>query len=164
MEVDLTLVARDGAVLAVTASAVIMGALRLNPRLFLRHFPAAVRASQPPLSAAEKVLGRAIGATLVLLLFGVPVWSARVAAAEQTYGRIEIFAHAFLVAMIFNLADWLVLDELWLGLGRPHWALPPGVVQADVPFDHRQHARGFVIGTALCAAAGILASLIASPH
>src|SRR5262245_39831074 len=106
MDVNLALVARDGAVLAVTASGVAMGALRLNPRLFLRHFPAAVRASQPPLATGEQVARRAIGVALLVLLFGLPVWSARAAAVEAAYGATEIFAHAFLVAMMFNLVDW----------------------------------------------------------
>lgn len=64
MDVKLTLVVRDGAVLALTAAAIIMGALRLNPWLFLRHFPAAVKASQPPLSAGEKAAGRCLPGSL----------------------------------------------------------------------------------------------------
>jgi hypothetical protein len=163
MAIDLALVAQHGLVLALLASTVVMSALRLNPRFFLRHFPAGVRASQPPLSPAEKLTGRAIGIALILLLFGVPIWSARVAAMRGSYGGFDIFAHAFLVAMTFNLFDWLVLDELWLGLGRPRWALPPGTTPADVPFDHSQHARGFVKGTVLCAVVGAIAWLIVSP-
>jgi hypothetical protein len=164
MGIDLVLVARHGGLLALGLSAIVIIALRMNPRLFLRHFPPAVRASQPPLTGAEKVAGRVLGAALVVLLFGVPVWSARVAAMAEPYGRFEIFAHAFLVGMIFNLVDWLVLDELWLGLGRPQWALPPGVTLEDVPFSHAQHARGCAIGTALCAAVGLIALLVVSPR
>jgi hypothetical protein len=82
------------------------------------------------------------------------------AAAGGGYGRIETFAHAFLVAMVFNAVDWLVLDELWLGVGRPRWVLPPGVAPEDVPFDHAQHARGFATGTVLCAVIGLVALLV----
>jgi hypothetical protein len=99
MNIDLGLVARDGALLALAAATVIMSALRLNPRLFLRHFPAAVKASQPPLSAREKTAGRVIGGVLIVLLVGVPIWSARAAAIEGAYGRFEI-------GMIFNVVDW----------------------------------------------------------
>jgi hypothetical protein len=64
--------------------------------------------------------------------------------------------------MTFNLTDWLLLDELWLGIGRPRWALPPGVSEDDVPFDHGQHFRGFVIGTLLCA--GVAAAAASLPR
>lgn len=152
-------IARDGALLVVAASALIMGALRANPRLFWRHFPEAVQRALPPLSPAERRAGRIIGVVLIGILVIVPVWSARSAAATNGYGLLDAFAHAFLVAMAFNLADWLILDELWLGLGRPLWALPPGVTLADMPFDHRQHARGFRTGTILCAGVGLIAAL-----
>lgn len=156
---DVWRIGRDGLLLSIATSALVMGALRVNPRLFLRHFPEAVRRSQPPLSAAEKRVGRAIGFTLIALLVVVPVWSARASATAHGYGVLDTFWHALLVGMSFNLTDWLVLDELWLGLGRPRWALPPGVTFADVPFDHRQHARGFLVGTALCALIGVIAAL-----
>lgn len=160
MDLDFTQIGRDGALLALTASAIIMGALRLNPRLFLKHFPRAVKESQPPLSTAEKRTGLVVGVALIVLMFGVPVWSARVAALAHGYEQLEIFVHAFLVAMIFNVTDWLLLDELWIGRGRPEWALPRGVNIADVPFDHAQHARGFAVGAVFCAIVGGLATVV----
>ena len=160
MSVDLRLVAVHGGLLSLAAGTVIMGALWFNPRLFLRHFPPAVRASQPALSRVERVAGRATGAALIALFVGVPVWSAQVAARTDASWVVS-FVHAFLVGMTFNLTDWLVLDELWIGIGRPRWALPPGVREADVPFDHRQHFRGFVIGTGLFAVVAALAAALA---
>ena len=160
LTLDTGRVLRDGALLSIAAAAVIMGTLRANPRLFLRHFPETVRRAQPALSAAEKRAGRLVGVTLIGLLAIVPVWSAR--AAEASYGPGATLVHAFLVGMAANLTDWLILDELWLGLGRPLWALPPGVTLADVPFDHWQHARGFLVGTLLCALVGVAAVLSAA--
>jgi hypothetical protein len=157
---DAGTVAWYGGLLSIAASAVIMGSLRFNPRLFLRHFPPAVRASQPPLSSREKAIGWSVGLVLLALFVGVPAWSARVA-AERDPSWISVFMHAFLVGMSANLTDWLLLDELWLGLGRPRWALPPGVTQADVPFDHRQHFRGFLTGTVLFAAIAAVAATFA---
>jgi hypothetical protein len=158
--IDVALVARHGTWLSLVGSAVIMGALRLNPRLFLRHFPAAVRASQPPLTSGETAVGWGVGLILIALFFGGPIWSARAGAAAHAYTRWDVFLHAFLVGTIFNLVDWLVLDELWIGLGRPRWALPPGVSAADVPFDHAQHARGFVTGSFLFAFVAAIAAFV----
>jgi hypothetical protein len=156
---DVGRILRDGAGLAMAASIVIMGALRYNPRLFLRHFPAAVRQSQPPLSVAEMRVGRVVFLLLMALLVVVPIWSALASVGTHAYGLRATFGHAFLVGSAANLTDWLILDELWLGLGQPRWALPPGVSFADVPFDHRQHARGFLTGSILCACVGVIAAV-----
>jgi hypothetical protein len=160
VSLDVSTVAWYGGLLSIAVSAVLMGSLRINPRLFLRHFPPAVRASQPPLSSGERMIGRIVGLVLLGLFVGVPFWSARVA-AQHDPAWPSVFLHAFLVGMAANLTDWLVLDELWLGVGRPRWALPPGVTLADVPFDHRQHFRGFLTGTALFAAIAALAATFA---
>jgi hypothetical protein len=162
MMIDVVLVARHGTMLSLVGSTVIMGALRLNPRLFLRHFPATVRASQPPLTSGETAVRWVVGLILIALFVGAPIWSARAAAAAHAYTRWDVFLHAFLVGTIFNLVDWLILDELWIGRGRPRWALPPGVSEAEVPFDHAQHARGFVTGSALFAFVGVIAALVVS--
>src|SRR5690606_23921117 len=79
---------------------------------------------------------------------GVPVWSATVFASRHDADVLSMFVHAFLVGMVFNVVDWLLLDELWLGVGKPRWALPQGVAPADVlPFDHAPHFRAFLNGT-----------------
>ena len=167
MTLSLTLdagrILRDGVFLSVAASALIMGALRANPRLFLRHFPEAVRRAQPALSPAETRAGRLVGMALIGMLVIVPVWSARASADALGYDFGAAFLHAFFVGMAFNVTDWLILDELWLGVGRPQWALPPGVTLDDVPFDHRQHARGFLVGTCLCALISGIAPLPIPP-
>lgn len=158
--VDWRLVGLHGAVLSVAASAVIMGALRYNPRLFLRHFPAAVRASQPPFTAHEKTVGRIIGALLMLVFVGGPILSASIASAQHALTRLDVGLHAFLVGTIGNAVDWLVLDELWIGIGQPRWALPPGVKPDDVPFSHWQHFRGFLTGSVLFLLVALLASVL----
>lgn len=160
MNLDFRLIAWHGGLLALAASVVIMTALRLNPRLFLRHFPVGVRKAQAPLSRGELAAGYSVGLVLVVLFVGAPIWSTQVA-AQRSRDWLDLFAHAFAVGMMPNLTDWLVLDELWLGLGRPAWALPPGVPASDVPFDHGQHFRGFVTGTVLFAVVAVLAATMA---
>jgi hypothetical protein len=154
---------RDGAILAVAVSAVVMGSLRTNPRLFMRHFPEALKARLPPLSPAELKVGRGVGVVLMLLLFGGPLASTLLLPGPPPIH--VLFLHAFTVGMVSNLVDWLLLDELWLGVLKPRWAVPPGAEMADfVPFDHARHFRGFLTGTGLCAvsaaiAAGVVAVL-----
>jgi hypothetical protein len=162
MSLDFRLIALHGGALATLGSFVIMGALRYNPRLFLRHFPEAVRIAQPAHTPGEKLVGRAVGLLLIGLFVGIPVWSAHVAAAAGRAGFLPLLVHAFLVGMIFNAVDWLVLDELWLRLGRPRWALPPGVGPEDVPWSHTKHFRDFLRGSLLFLAIAAAAALVAS--
>ena len=154
---DFRLIEAHGGLLAVLASLVIMGALRYNPRLFLRHFPEAVRRSQPPHSAGEKRVGLVVGLLLMGLFVGVPLWSASVAAGGGA-GFFRLLLHAFLVGMTANAVDWLVLDELWLGLGQPAWALPPGVTPQDVPWSHRKHFNDFLRGSILLLVIAVVAA------
>lgn len=157
---DLGPALRDGAILGAAASAVVMGSLRMNPRLFMRHFPEALKARLPPLSPDELKVGRWVGAVLMLLLFGGPLASTLLADAETI---TELYLHAFVVGMVFNLVDWLVLDELWLGVLKPRWAVPPGAEMADfLPFDHARHFRGFLSGTVLCAVSAAIATGVAA--
>jgi hypothetical protein len=161
--VDVGAVARDGAVLSVLASALILGTLRANPRLFLRHFPDAVRTMQAPLSTRERLAGRVVAFVLVVLLVGVPIASTRAfAMTSPDASVVDLFVHAFGVGMFFNLVDWLVIDELILGLGRPRWAAPTDVDAARVPFEHARHFRGFLSGTLLCAVVGVVAVVVSA--
>jgi len=162
MTIDPVLIAWHGGLLALAASVVIMGSLRANPRLFLRHFPEKVRTSQPSLSSGEKGVGRIVGLLLLAIFLGIPIWSATAFAARHGADFASLFAHAFLVGMIANAVDWLVLDELWLGVGKPRWALPKGVTQADVtPFDHARHFRAFLNGTVIFAVIAAIAAFVA---
>lgn len=147
---------RDGAILAVAASAVVMGSLRANPRLFMRHFPDALKQRLAPLSPKETKAGAVVGIVLIVLLFGGPLASSMLARPQPLPA---VFLHAFTVGMVFNAVDWLVLDEFVLGVLKPRWALPPGSTLDDFqPFDHGRHARGFATGTVICAVAAALAT------
>jgi hypothetical protein len=70
-------------------------------------------------------------------------------------GFAGLALHAFLVGMAFNLADWLVLDELWLGLLRGRGLLPAEVAAAAPPLDHAKHVRDLLKGTAIFAVLGL---------
>lgn len=153
-----------GGVIALAASALVMLALRSNPRLFLKHFPEKVRAAQPPLSQAEMAAGVLIALPLFAVMVGGPIVSTLMIAGGRGAPQdpLSLWTHAFLVGMVFNLVDWLVLDELWLGVGKPRWALPPGATVEDVtPFAHGQHLADFLKGTIFFAVVGLIASGVA---
>src|SRR5262245_37000465 len=127
-KVDWWYVLRDGALLAASASALALLLLRVNQRLFLRHFSAEIRAPTCPRTAQERRIALLVAIPFFALYLGIPYWSA-LSLAERHGGATTFaaaFTTAFVVMMIFNAVDWLVLDELYLGLKRPRWAAIPG--------------------------------------
>jgi hypothetical protein len=152
MSLDWGIALRDGAGLALAASALIMGTLRLNPRLLLRNYPPELRQAVPPQTPRERGLATLIGLVLIGMLAAWPAVS--VMAAHRSglpAGFGPAFGHAFVVGTVFNLVDWLLLDELWLGLLRPRWAMLPGAEDVAFRFNHLQHLRGFVVGSVVTA-------------
>lgn len=148
MTLDWWIALRDGAGLALAASALIMGTLRANPRLLLRNYPPELRQAVPPQRARERGLSTLIGLALIGMLAAWPavsVWAAQTSGLPSGFG--PAFAHAFAVGMVFNLVDWILLDELWLGQLRPRWAMLPGAEDVAFRFNHLQHLRGFVVGS-----------------
>ena len=129
-----------------------------KPALFLRHYPQEIRAAAPPTTARERALGKLAALPLFTMLTGVPYGSAAALAQRHT-GSISVtalFIDAFAVGMVFNLVDWLALDILLLGLKKPKWAAIPGTEQVAFRFNHRQHFRGFLVGTAVAAGIALL--------
>jgi hypothetical protein len=160
MTVNWLLVARDGGILALGACALIAGLLRLNPRLFLRHFPEELQRAVPPKTAAEQRHSIIGGIALLVWTLGILIASAAAAEAHGTTGFLDLALHTFAVGMVFNLADWLILDELWIGMMQPRWLAPPGIDPATIPFEHARHFRAFLRGSIMFAVIGAAIALV----
>lgn len=161
MIIDWPLLLRDGAILAVAASAWVMGSLRYNPRLFLRHYPKEIREAAQPLSVPERRTSKLIGLPFLVMLVGVPIWSVLSFANEHPGANFPDAAfHGFGVSMVFNVVDLVLLDLIWLGVLRPSWAMIPGTESMVFRFNLSDHLRGFVIGTVLALIVGCIAAAI----
>lgn len=68
-----------------------------------------------------------------------------------------LFLEAFVVGMVANLADLLIIDLLWLGLFPPRWAMNPGTEDVEYGTEYLEHLRGFAVGSV---AAGIIALVV----
>lgn len=154
MSLDGAAILRDGGIVAVGACAIIAGLMRANPRLFLRHFPEPLRSQAPPLAAGERRAGALGGLLLVGWVVGGMTLST-LGAEALGRGYADLALHAFLVGMAFNLADWLVLDELWLGRLHGRGLLPPEVAASAPPLDHAKHLADLLKGTAIFAVLGL---------
>lgn len=162
MIIDWPLLLRDGAILAVAASAWVMGSLRYNPRLFLRHCPKEIREAAEPLTVAERRTSKLVGLPFLLMLVGVPIWSVMSFVNEHPSGNfLDAAFHGFGVSMVFNLVDLILLDLMWLGVMRPAWAMIPGTESIVFRFNVSDHLRGFAVGAVLAVIVGCIAAAIA---
>ena len=160
MSVDWLLVARDGGILALGACALIGALLKFNPRLLLRHFPEDLQRAVPPKTPAEKRHSIVGGIALLVWTLAILIVSAVKAEARGATDFLSLAVHTFAVGMVFNLADWLILDELWIGVMRPRWLAPPGIDPASIPFEHASHFRAFLRGSVIFAMIGALIAFV----
>jgi len=162
MIIDWPLLLRDGAILAVAASAWVMSSLRYNPRLFLRHYPKEIREAAQPLTLTERRTSKLIGLPFLLMLVGIPIWSVLSFVSEHPSANFLGAAfHGFGVSMVFNLVDLILLDLGWLGVLRPSWAMIPGTELIVFRFNVSDHLRGFAVGAVLAVIVGCIAAAIA---
>jgi hypothetical protein len=152
---------RDGAVLSLLGSTYLLVVLRFNPRMFLRHFPKEIQEIVPPKSEKEQRLSILLG-----LLIGVPFVSALFwrTATLGSHSFWELFAYAFGVLFIFNLADLLILDWLIVCWLEPRWVILAGTEHVVFPKQYLHHLKGFLMGTAGIVIVGLAIAAILSIH
>ena len=156
---DMTRILRDGALLSVVASTYLLVLLRLNPRIFLRHYPKEIREIVPPKSERERRMSILLG-----LLIGVPfalalLW--RTATLENRFFW-DLFAYAFGVLFIFNLVDLIILDWLIVCWFEPRWVILPGTEHIVIPKQYLHHFKGFLVGTVGLAIVGLAIAALLS--
>ena len=161
--VDLNRILRDGGVLSLLASLLLLAILRVNPRLFLQDYPAEIQAAVPPKTEQEERHSLVLGIPFVLLAAVVPFWStwALQRASGGSLGFLTLTFHGFGVASVFNLVDLVVLDWWLFCTVQPKIMVIPGTEGMGAYRDYGYHFRAFCRGTAICAAAGLaIAALV----
>jgi hypothetical protein len=153
-----TRILQDGASLSLVASIYLLVLLRFNPRVFLRHYPKEIQKIVPPKSQKERRMSIPLG-----LLIGIPFTSVLVwrTATLGSHSFRELFAYAFGVLFIFNIVDLLILDWLIVCWFKPRWVILPGTEHIAIPKQYLHHFKGFLMGTAGLAIAGLaIAALV----
>jgi hypothetical protein len=129
-----------------------------NPRLMLQDYPPAIQAAVPPRSAEEKRLATWLGMPFLIILLFFPIYATFIFQTRSSAGFLQLWLYAFGIAFAFNLWDWLVLDWLVFCTLTPRWFVIPGSEGHPAYKDYGFHFRGFVIGTAFSAVAGLIAA------
>ena len=158
---DTARIVRDGALVSVVGSACLLLLLRFNPRLFLGHYPKAIRKLVPPRSKRERRISILLG-----LLIGTPFTSALLwrTATLESHSFWERFTYAFGVLFIFNLVDLLILDWLIVCKFKLRWVVLPGMEHIVMPIPYLHHFKEFLMGTVGLVIVGLaIAALVSIP-
>jgi hypothetical protein len=155
----------DGILLSLVLSAIVLGSLKYNPRLWLQDYPKAIRERVPPLSPRE-VRHRAVLVVLVLtvLIGGLALEALRLRNDQPgglPFGTAYLSIFIFLA--VFNLFDALVLDLLILTWLKPRFAVLPGTEGLEhLLYDYRKQLADFLKGFIFCAVASLPFAAIAA--
>jgi hypothetical protein len=154
----------DGAVLSAALSAVILGSLLYNPRIWINDAPPRVRALAPPLTAQERRARTIAGVLLLLTFAAVTYWSATrlLARSGATLSLGAACLHFMGVFFQFNVFDLLVIDWFVLLVLRPKIVRlsVPGLSYEETVGSYAYHFRGFVLGLGFVAIAGGIVGLV----
>jgi hypothetical protein len=156
----------DGAILIAIMGPYLMGTLAINPRIALSDYPPDVQAAVPPRTRRELALGFALGIPFLILMVGVPLYSA-FTLRGQLGGSIPYWAalvDILALAMIGNLFDLVVLDILIFSLWTPKFIVIPGTEgmagYKDISFHLKAHLRGTLGLIVLSALLALIPALV----
>jgi hypothetical protein len=156
---NLTLLLQHGALYGTILSALMVlafvGAAYLNPEIWLPDYPPDIRERFGPMSERAKRQRKLVGIPVFLFLMGVLVLSS-VRLAQIGGGSVffSVFIGTFVVLLVFNTVDLLILDWLVFITLRPKIVVLPGTEGAEGYGDYGFHFRAFL--------KGVMGSLIGS--
>jgi hypothetical protein len=138
-----------GAILSLLMVLAFVGAAYLNPEIWLPDYPPDIRERFGPMSERAKRQRRLVGIPVFLLLAGVLALSAlRLAKIGSEPVFFSVFFGTFVVLLVFNAVDLLILDWLVFVTLRPKIVVLPGTEGAEGYGDYRFHFRAFLRGLA----------------
>jgi hypothetical protein len=148
---DLTLLVQHGilygALLSVLMVLSFVGAAYLNPEIWLPDYPPDIRERFGPMSERAKRQRRLVGIPVFLLLAGVLAFSSvRLAQIGGGSVFVSVFVGTFVVLLVFNAVDLLILDWLVFVTLRPRIVVLPGTEGAEGYGDYWFHFRAFLKG------------------
>ena len=146
-----------GAILSVLMSIAFIGTAYLNPEIWLSDYPPDIQEKYGPMSERAKRQRKLIGIPVFLVLFGTIVFS--FFRFAQLSGELTFFAAfilTFVILMVFNLVDLLVLDWLIFVTIQPRIIVLPGTEGMEGYRDYGFHFRAFLKGVVGSLIAGLI--------
>lgn len=138
----------SGLILSVAMTALILVTLYWRPMIWVGDAPADVQAAAGPMSEVDRHAKRVAGIVTLGLLLGIVAMSlvrlGQVKGGALTF--TEVALSTFIVFMVFNLVDLLLIDWLLVATVRPRFVVLPGTEQLAGYGDYGFYFRGFLKG------------------
>lgn len=132
----------DGLIFSILFGAMVTLIEIINPRYELHNYPPAIRKSVAPKTLEEqkkfKVLATPITMLLTLYLIGVVV----ITYSNQEIRYFNLFLHYFLIFIILDIFDLVILDWLIFCTLTPQFLIIPGSEGHSSYKDYRFHIYG----------------------
>ena len=137
-----------GMIYALVLSIYLMAIMKLNPRLLLQDYPEKVKKIVKPKSKSEKKQSIIVGIPFLLLMFlGPLVINVVNYNLHGTLNFWQIYGLTFLILMIFNIVDLIVLDLLIFSWITPNFIRIKGADEKELYEGNKMHFKGFGIGS-----------------
>lgn len=138
-----------GAMLSTALSILILGSLYINPEIWLQDAPHEVQEKHGPMSAQAKrqrVWLVVAFAVAIIGVVGVSLYLLpAVIGGPLTF--LTVFAHLWIIFMLFNLVDLLLIDWLIVEIVRPSFITQSPLGQLMAERNYRFHFQGFLKGS-----------------
>lgn len=155
----------NGILLSLVLGVIVVGSLMYNARLWLQDYPKPIRDKVPPLSATEKRERAILSLVLIGVLFGGLLLTTLQLKIYQA-GALSFgaaYLYLFLMLVIFNVFDAVVLDLFLITLLKPKFVILPGAEGMEYLInDYRKHLADFLKGMVFCTVVSLPFAVIAT--
>lgn len=138
-----------GTMLSAVLTILILGSLYINPEMWLQDAPREVQEKHGPMSARAKRQRAWLVVAFVITIIGVVGVSLyqlpAVMGGPLTF--LTVFAHLWIMFMLFNLVDLLLIDWLIVEFMRPAFIVQSGLGQLMAERNYWFHFQGFLKGS-----------------
>jgi hypothetical protein len=130
------------------------------PDMWVGDYPPDIRAKYGPMSQRAARLRPYIAVLFFTTAIAIPLMGlfSRTIADQLTF--LSAFAFSFIVLLVFNIVDLLILDWLLFCTIQPRLMVLPGTEGMAGYRDYRFHFIGFLKGFAFCAAGSLVITLL----
>jgi hypothetical protein len=139
--------------------------ISLSPRIWgYADYSSEIKKKVPPQTRKEKTIASIVGIPWILFAFGFPVFSSiqlkGLLGTEFTF--LVAFINIFVMVVLVNIGDVLILDWLLVGKITPKFVILPGTEKEDYKdFSHhyKGHIKASFIQLIICVLLAFIVSL-----
>ncbi len=146
-----------GAVFSLVMSVIIIFSLWRNPMVWAERAPEDIRQAVGPMDDRARKQRRTFGILTLLFMMGILILSVmRLNMIQVGLTFWSVFLNIFIIVMVWNLVDLLIIDGLLLVIIQPKFIFIPGTEGFAGYKDFSFHFRGFLKGIIYSVVIGLL--------